>query len=264
MVVGLLATVLLPSGPAQAAGPVGGRAMWLWSRPAPAEVVAFAQAHGVREILAWTPARPDLAYLRDLRTRSRAAGISLAALGGDPVWTTQHATAVSWAKAVTATGLFDAVHVDVEPYALPAWGTDRTRTATQYLTMLEKVNGATGLPLEADVAFWYGEVTVSRSDLATQVLRRVEAVTVMSYRDSAEAVTAVGADFLRKGALVGRPVRLGAETQPLDECAYCTFAEEGATALDGTLAAVETIGAQYPAFAGIAVHHYDSWAALAP
>jgi hypothetical protein len=258
----MIATVL-PANAARAAGP-DTRAMWLWSKPAPAEVVSWAQAHGVGEILAYTPTKPDLAWLRDLRTRSAAAGISLAALGGEPTWTTNHAAALAWLKAVTATGLFDAVHVDVEPHALAAWQTDRARTAQQYVTLLEKLNGATRLRVEADVAFWYGEVLLpKKQNMADEVLRRVDAVTVMSYRDTASGVTGVGADFLRRGAALDRPVRLGVETQPLAECVYCTFAEEGAVALDAALEEIEAAGSAYPSYAGIAVHHYDSWRRLA-
>jgi hypothetical protein len=258
-----IATMISPAGAANAAAP-STRAMWLWSKPAPAEVVTWAQAHGVREILAYTPAKPDLTWLRDLRTRSAAAGISLAALGGEPAWTTQPAAAVSWVRTVTATGLFDAVHVDVEPYALAAWQTDRTRTAQSYVTMLDKLNTATTLKLEADVAFWYGEISLPKKlNLADEVLRTVDAVTVMSYRDTVAGVTGVGADFLRRGTAVHKPVRLGVETQPLTECAYCTFAEEGVTALDAALAGIEADSATNASFAGIAVHHYDSWRQLA-
>jgi len=264
----VLAIVGTLAAPADAAtGTTGSRAMWLWTKPAPADVVAWARAHGVGEILAATPAKPDLAWLRDLRAQSAAAGISLAALGGDPAWTTQHTAALSWLRAVSATGLFDAVHVDVEPHALPEWGTDRARTAQQYVTLLEKLNAATTLPLSADVAFWYGEVLLpKKANLADEVLRSVDAVTVMSYRDTATgpgSVTAVGADFLRRGAALRKPVRLGVETQPLDECAYCTFAEEGATALDAALAEIEAAGSTQRSFAGIAVHHYDAWRLLA-
>jgi hypothetical protein len=265
MILLAIATVIAPAKDAAAATP-NTRAMWLWSNPAPADVVAWARAQGVREILAYTPTKPDIAWLRDLRARSAAAGISLAALGGDPAWTTQHAAALSWVRAVTATGLFDAVHVDVEPHALAAWQTDQARTAQQYVNLLEKLNAATTLRLEVDVAFWYGEVSLpKKQNLADEVLRRVDAVTVMSYRDTASgpnSVTAVGADFLRRGAALGRPVRLGVETQPLTECAHCTFAEEGADALDAALAQIEALGSAQPSFAGIAVHHYDSWRRL--
>jgi hypothetical protein len=266
MVLLAIVTMIAPAKGAAAATP-NTRAMWLWSSAAPADVVAWAQAQGVREILAHTPANPDLGWLRDLRARSAAAGISLAALGGDPAWTTQHAAALSWVRAVTATGLFDAVHVDVEPHLLAAWQTDQARTAQQYVTLLEKLNAATTLRLEADVAFWYGEVSLpKKQNLATELLRRVDAVTVMSYRDTASgpnSVTAVGADFLRRGAALGRPVRLGVETLPLAECAHCTFAEEGAGALDAALAEIEMIASAQASFAGIAVHHYDSWRRLA-
>jgi hypothetical protein len=260
------ATLLVGGAPGGAAATRNTRAMWLWTTADPASVVEWATAHGVHEILAHVPPRPDLAWARDLRARSAAAGIKLSALGGDPAWVRDHAAALAWLRTVDGTGLFDAVHVDVEPHALPAWRSDQVGTAKAYLSLLAKLAAATALPLEADVAFWYGQIVWSkRTNLATEILARVDAVTVMSYRDTAtgpNSILDVGADFLRRGAAAGRPVRLGAETMRLADCAYCTFAEVGTASLDAALTAVDAAGAGFPAYAGIAVHHYDSWRAL--
>jgi hypothetical protein len=243
------------------------RAMWLWNRPPAAEVVDWAVAHGVRELIAYVPTRPDLPWLRDLHTRATAAGLTLAALNGDPAWTTNHQAALDWQRAAAGTGLFAALHVDIEPYALPAWRTDQTRTAQSYLAVLEKLNAASTLPLDADVAFWYGQVALPKKlNLATEVLARVDAVTVMSYRDTAtgpNSILDVGADLLARGVVAGRPVRLAAETEPLPDCGYCTFATRGATALDAAVAKVDAAAAGYGSYAGLAVHHYTSWRALA-
>ena len=82
--------------------------------------------------------------------------------------------------------------------------------------------------------FWYGEYTVGAKNLADEVLKRVNAVTVMSYRDTGtgpNSMLAISQDWLTRGAAAGKRVRLGAETSPLPDCTHCTFAEEGATRL---------------------------------
>jgi hypothetical protein len=258
-----------------AATPVapGTRAMWLWSDAPSEEVVAWAAGHGVTEIMAHVPADPtaaDVQRLRVLRERAASAGIGLSALGGDHAWTFDHAAALDWHRDVTGTGLFSTVHLDVEPYLLPQWNSDRTATALAYLELLDKLGAPGALRLEADIPFWYGGITVSGANLATEVLRRVAAVTVMTYRDTAtgpNSMMDVATDMLERGSLAGKPVRLAAETQPLADCTHCTFAEEGAGTGAGGMAAVlstvDGLAAGYPAFAGIAIHHYDSWRGLA-
>lgn len=243
-----------------------GRAMWLWSAADPAAVVPWASAQGVTEIFVsvpWQPTAAQLARLKDLRARTRAAGIRLAALGGDPSWALDPASAVAWRQRATATGLFDGVHLDVEPYLLPGWTTGRRHIVDGYLAMLDAVRAAGPEPLEADVPFWLATVPAGQGNLADAVIARVHAITVMSYRDSATGVLDVGADLLARGQNAGRPVRLAAETQPLADCGYCTFAAQGRAGLDAALSTVDASARRFTSFNGVAVHDYDSWARLA-
>ncbi|GAB1695124.1 hypothetical protein [Krasilnikovia sp. M28-CT-15] len=272
--VSLLAALLLTASGANAsAGPApappGTRAMWLWSAANPATVVSWATRHDVTEIFVYvsTTVATDgsLPRLRELKRRADLAGVRLSALGGDETWTTHHAAALAWQKAVTGSRLFAGLHIDVEPYLLRAWNTNRNATATAYLTLLQRLRTAGPLAVEVDVPFWYGTITVSGKNLATETLRRASSVTVMSYRDSGtgpNSIYNVSRDWLARGAAAGKRVRLGAETRPLADCPYCTFAEEGATALGDALARVDGATRGAPAFNGIAVHDYDGWRAL--
>ena len=76
------------------------------------------------------------------------------------------------------------------------------------------------------------------------------------------SIVAIGQDWLQRGAVAGKRVRLGAETGPLADCPYCTFHEEGATRLGEELAKVDAATRAMPAFGGIAVHHYGAWRTL--
>ncbi|WP_157610436.1 hypothetical protein [Spirillospora albida] len=266
----VLATALtgVPDGRAHAA--TAPRAMWLWSRADPAAVVEWATARGVEEIFAHVPsgvaAGDDLPRLRELKTLADAARIRLSALGGDPGWTFDTAAALAWQRGALATGLFSRTHVDIEPYALPAWNIDRSGTVHAFLGVLKALENDDARPLEADVPFWYGTIPVGTSTLADRVLARVGAVTVMSYRDTAtgpNSLMDVGKDMLIRGQYAGKPVRLAVETEQLPDCPHCTFFEEGTASLNQVMSTVDDEAARYTAYAGLAVHHYDAWRRLA-
>jgi len=242
--------------------PVDTRAMWVWS-DLTEQVVEWADQRGVTNIFANVPEGPlssaDLVRLRAAKARAQTLGVTLSALGGDPHWVLEPARALNWQRTVEKARIFAGYHVDVEPYLLPGWETNRTGTATAYLKLLNSLNKATTLPVEADVPFWLGQFTGAEGNLATATLQRVDSVTVMAYRDTAAGVWSVSQDWLARGALAGKRVRIGIDTGPNSECGYCTFATAGATALGAAMADIDDYSRNAPAFSGIAVHHYDAW-----
>jgi hypothetical protein len=251
--------------------PVNTRAMWLWGDNPAAEVVTWAASQGVSEIFVYVPpavlTNGDLGRMQQMKQRADASKIKLTALGGDSSWTTNHAAALAWQRTVVRTGLFSGIHLDVEPYLSDGWTTDLQATLNGYLALLDKMRQASTLQLEADVPFWFGEYTVGRKNLADEVLKRVNAVTVMSYRDTAtgpNSMLAISQDWLTRGVAAGKRVRLGAETSPLPDCSHCTFAEEGTTRLRQELAKVDAATRKTAAFGGIAVHRYGTWRSLKP
>ena len=274
ILVALTAALALPgASSAGSAGltavPVNTRAMWLWGDNPAAEVVTWAASKGVSEIFVHVApsvlTNGDLGRMQEMKQRADASKIKLTALGGDSSWAADHAAALAWQRTVVRTGLFAGIHLDVEPYLSDGWSTDLQGTLKSYLALLDRMRQGSVLPLEADVPFWYGQYTVGRNNVADEVLKRVTAITVMSYRDTGtgpNSMLAISGDWLTRGAAAGRRVRLGAETNPLPDCTYCTFAEEGATRLQQELAKVDAATRRTPAFAGIAVHRYGTWRSL--
>ncbi|MGN6299591.1 MAG: hypothetical protein ACTHN8_00675 [Angustibacter sp.] len=283
LLAGALAAVVawgVPAPAAHAATPTASptRPLWVWGKDDPQRVVDFAVGHGVSELYVHvTPTvltDGDLPRLRSLAQLAQGAGLSMVALGGDPAWVNRPSDALAWQQAALSTGLFGATHVDVEPYALSGWSRPSKRAAltAKFVDLLTRLQSADPRPLEADVPFWYDTVASpsGHGTLTDDVLARVDAVTVMSYRDSAAAMVDVGRDVLQRAdrlaATTGRrvPVHLAAETNPLTDCSYCTFAEEGDAALRQALAAVDVAGADYASYAGTAVHDLTGWSLLRP
>src|SRR4029450_7838227 len=99
----------------------------------------------------------DLDRLYEMKQQADAARIRLTALGGDSSWATDHQAALNWQRTVLRTGVFDGIHLDVEPYLAPGWTTALQATQKSHLAMLDKVRAGSTLPLEADVPFWFGQ-----------------------------------------------------------------------------------------------------------
>ena len=270
----VLGPVLTP-GVASAAAAPGPRAEWVWTRPSPRTLVDQARTNGVGELFLAVPpglgSSPDLAWVRSVTERAHAAGIRVAALGGDPGWIDDPAAGVAWAQSALATGLFDGLHVDVEPWVRADWTSDRAAVVTGYLEVLRRLQGAATLPLEADVAFWLDTVgTPDGRALDDAVAGLVDAVTVMSYRTTAtgpDSITAVGAHALATGAAHGIPVRLAVEThdlRPDPAWAKQTFFGQRRSAMAAVMAAVDRAEAGAPAYRGIAVEDDAGWRAMRP
>jgi hypothetical protein len=254
--------------------------MWVWDTSTPEATVQFAAAHGVTQLYAAVPPRvgtsPQLAQLTRLVTSALAAGLRVDALGGDPGWVDHPARVVrTWLRPALATGLFTGVHVDVEPWTTPAWSTRRDTVVKRYLAMLDALSVATGgAPLEADIPFWFDGVPGpagapgDRTTLVREVLRRVDGVAVMAYRNRATGVDgtiALSANEVAAGTAMRKPVRIGQETNDLgtDPAATRqTFHGFTPAAMEAELALVTTAFSGCGGFAGLAIHDASGWAAI--
>ncbi|RYP81867.1 hypothetical protein EKO23_22865 [Nocardioides guangzhouensis] len=273
LVVALVAALACTVSPGARAAAPAQRAMWVWDRPQVKGLVAFATRNGVQDLFVSVPTdlptSGQLPWFRTLRTQASAAGIRVHALGSETTWIDDHAAALRWQAAALGTGLFDGVHLDVEPWLHPDWdGPGRDAVLGRYLDLLAASCGATALRCEADVAFWLDTVAVPEGRLDDAVLTRVDAVTVMSYRNTAtgpDSITAVGEAVLAAAARAGKPARLAVETNDLGPDPVArkqTFWGFTQAQLSTALAAVDAAEAGAPAYAGVAVQDRAGWEAL--
>lgn len=260
-------------GPA-AATPDRGLALYVWDAADP-DVVAFARAHGVTHLLVAVPpdvtSAPVLDALRTLVADAHAHGIAVDALGGDPGWVDRPAWVVRhWLRPVLATGLFDGVHLDVEPYVTPAWETDRRAVVARYVAAVERIAAAAGdVRVEADIPFWFDGVRgVTERRLDEQVMGVVDGVTVMAYRhrpDGPDGTLALAAATVASAGELGVPVRVGQLTTDLGDSPVDrkqTHAGTSPEAMAAAFAVVDAALADAPTYLGIAVHDLDGWRAL--
>lgn len=108
--------------------------------------------------------------------------------------------------------------VDIEPYLLPEarLGQERYR---DYLKALTEIRRAlpSRFSFSVVVPFWFPEVSVEGRPLALGVLQVANEVVAMSYRVAVAEALALMDDWVRYGALLGKPVWGAMETRPLPD-----------------------------------------------
>jgi hypothetical protein len=193
----------------------------------------------------------------------------VAALGGDTAWIGNPEPALAWQRAVVATGLFDGVHLDIEVWDRADWPNIPAADVAAYLALLGVLAADRRLPLEADIAFHLHLVpTATRDSLQTAVMRVVDAVTVLSYRNfvtGPDSIIDISASARAEAQRLSVPCRLAVETKYLGPDPVSrkqTFHGLGKRALNGALSRVDGILENDPTYAGMAVHDYEHWVKL--
>jgi hypothetical protein len=146
-------------------------------------------------------------------------GIEAFALDGDPeaIHTPEALLhKVRRLRAVLAGRRWAGIQLDIEPYLLADFFVDETGLG-RYLAVLEQIRQALEgqARLSVVIPFWFTAQTLRGRPVAFTVLDRADEVAVMSYRTRLDELRAITEDILRYGDLVGTPVWLALETQPL-------------------------------------------------
>lgn len=251
--------------------PPSTRSLWVWRTSDPVELAELSIARGVdrwfvavdRRSVSDPACRP-----KEIVAAALAHGIAADALGGDPGWIDHPARAVTWLHDALATGWFARVHLDIEPHAHPGWVTDRDRIVDGYLSLLDLIERASDVPVELDLAHWYHEVTVDGGRLDEAALGRVDAVTVLAYRNLAtgpDGTLAIAAATVGAAIAQAVPFRIGQETNALGDDATSrkqTFYGQPLATMDRALAVIDVGFCASDGFAGIAVHDAVGYASM--
>ena len=253
--------------------------------PARAELFAFASGNQVGDLylgasgLLPRGAEPLAAFLQESHDRSLRVSLVL----GRKEWTLpgRRAEAMPAVRAVVAfaraqreagAGTRVALHLDVEPQALPNWGQDWVELSHQFLDLLEAVkvelNGE--LPLLVDIPVWWDRRKLERRGrtrpLCAWVMELADQTVLMDYRNETKEILASAEGNLRIAAALGRTVVLGMDVHCGSdaETLATSFCRKGQGALRQAMADVDHALAGRPGYGGLAVFTYEDWRTLRP
>jgi hypothetical protein len=251
-----------------------GRSLYVWEEAkgvaegkpgVAAELLKFCAGKRV-DRLYFMFAGKDTPPLRDFVKAAREAKVQVHAMhpGDMAEWLDafparfDHAVVVDWARAAAALGLFDGIHLDVEPHGTEHWAKHRKELAAGYLELVRQVREATkGVVLSAAVPHNWDAVEVDGKTLIRRTQDLLDAVSVMAYRgkNPAKAIEAIEAEWMHRPGKV--ELLLETDTKVV---------EEGVALHVGTEANLEAIfkaaRERFGPTLRCGVHHYATWRVL--
>ncbi|MGG1660096.1 hypothetical protein [Brevibacillus sp. NRS-1366] len=258
-------------------------ATWIWDAKLISsqteEIVAFAQENNINLIyLHIEPTRVSPQAYQTFIKVANQAKIKVEALGGDPNWAytanrQSISDLISWVKAYNqgarADERFSGIHVDIEPYLLADWKKDQETIVNQWLKnvdyLLAETKKDAKLQVSADLPYWIDTVEVpgDSEKVSNWMLQRLDSITLMAYRNHAKGHNGI-VDIVKKTMEAANTekrasVIVGVNILESSEGKNVSFHAEGTQEMKQQLVILQDELSGNPAFAGSAIHDYESW-----
>lgn len=235
--------------------------LYVWSEPDDKLLAFCAEKKVTRLYLMFAKETPRL---REFVKAAREAKIELHAMhpGDMAEWLDafptklDHRPILDWVDAAVKTGLFDGIHLDIEPHGTPAWKTHRLQLAAGYLDLLRRVRAKGKFTLSAAVPHNWDrdDLKIDGKLLIEHVQDILDHVSVMAYR---------GRNIEKVIESIEHECRYKPGKVELIQETDLKVVEEGVPLHVGTnrrldeifSAAREKFGATLP----LSVHHYATW-----
>ncbi|MDM5277301.1 hypothetical protein QUF95_07895 [Paenibacillus silvae] len=269
------------------------RAAWVWQaqsvKNAGDELLANAAKHKINRLYVNVDMNISKEVYQTFIAKAGREGIAIEALGGDPSWGVEGREGpmlrlASWVhdynKAVEPGERFDALHLDVKPYVLPAWKEDAKPLVQSWISnmkrVLEQAKQDGGIAVHVDLPFWLDSYTVKGSRTAEDAdnealshwfIQNVDQVTLLAYRDNAQGsngIIRLIEQEMEWADASGTLVTVGVNTKPMPGEEFTSFAGKGSSQLEGALQEVAAAFREHQSYAGSAVHDLTYWGELEP
>ena len=215
-------------------------------------------------------------YYQQIIDQATVKGIVVYALAGSPKWVEPGGyreldNLLQWLteyqNSASSSQQFIGIHLDVEPYLYSGWETNRAQTILLFQTLIWRAKYSAlnmQLPLELDIPFWFDEVVYynipfKSGTLDQWLLKNVNSITIMAYRDSAAAIIDVVKNEMLYAKKIQKSIVIGVETGQSTELESVTFYEEGETFMEEQLNSITKTYSKARHFNGIAIHHVLSY-----
>ncbi|WP_146259790.1 hypothetical protein [Paenibacillus silvae] len=269
------------------------RAAWVWQaqsvKNAGDELLANAAKHKINRLYVNVDMNISKEVYQTFIAKASREGIAIEALGGDPSWGVEGREGpmlrlASWVhdynQAVEPGERFDALHLDVKPYVLPAWKEAAKPLVQSWISnmkrVLEQAKQDGGIAVHVDLPFWLDSYMVKGSRTAEDAdnealshwfIQNVDQVTLLAYRDNAQGsngIIRLIEQEMEWADASGTLVTVGVNTKPMPGEEFTSFAGKGSSQLEGALQEVATAFREHQSYAGSAVHDLTYWGELEP
>lgn len=268
------------------------RAAWVWQAQSVSngdELLANAAKHKINRLYVNVDMTVSKEVYQTFIAKASRAGIAVEALGGDPSWALSGREGpmlrlASWVsdynQAAEPNEQFDAIHLDIKPYVLPAWKEDAKPLVQSWVAnmnlLFEQVRQDGAVAVNIDLPFWLDSYTITgnrvsedadNEPLSRWFIERVEHVTLLAYRDNAQGnngIIRLIEQEMNWADTSNVSVTVGLNTKPMPGEEFTTFAGKGAAQLESVIEEVASAFSEHSSYAGSAVHDIVYWGQLEP
>ncbi len=241
------------------------------------DILSFAKDNGINLLYVRLDLNRPYADYRALVRGAAEAGIEVHALGGQPVWALTDyryriMKLVNYVKGYNREAAeeerFRGIHLDIEPYVMPEWQTNRETILEQWMGNIrnfeEEVKKDTDLKTSMDLAFWFDGTTAPKTGMPFNkwMISQVDHVTVLAYRNYADGpggIVDVVQDELKHASQLGKKIIVCVEMKQNFEGEHVSFFHKGKSEMNRQLELAAKALEQSDSFGGFAVHAYDYW-----
>lgn len=271
------------------------RAMWVWnvnipaSKDATKKLIEFCKSKNINRLYlsASNFNEQNIRNFRLFNQFAHNAGIFVHALAGDPRWGLEryHQQPLRWVeevlsfnRTVRAIERFDGLQNDTEVYLLgKPWEQNKERILREYLDLNKKIVDLrqieeSDIIYACDIPFWYDDdpsLVVNwngeTKPPSFHILDTVDFVTIMDYRnfsDGPNGSIALVKKEIEYANSAAKKIYIGQETKEGLYPEYITFGGMTEQEMESQVKKLVAVYINEPSFAGIAIHHYNSYRKL--
>ena len=265
------------------------RNLWIWkvdpivNSKAAKEIFKICQYGAITKIYLYLPFFEDgidKRYRKKLQKFLRECvknGIAVNALNGHPTWALRgnHRKALKWLttvleynQSVSKDSRFNGLVLDIEPYLVEEWTSDRDRLKLETLELLQSGRKLIDsysdqvLTLSCPIPVFYKD----EKDFVEEILKLSDYASLMDYFDSAPAILSNAEYYLDLAEKLGKKIWITTEVQDVfgmgQGSRRNTFFEEGWQSMEDELKKVATAYDDRPSFGGFEIHCYYAYRQL--
>jgi hypothetical protein len=266
------------------------KAMWVWdfytsaaTKQQRTELLQFAQKHRINLLFIGTrhSLKDRSGDYEELLSDAKQKGIRVFALAGKADWALEekHSEALAHLQQVIDYNAnhpdaeFNGIQFDIEPYTLSEFPDHVDRIGSEFLQLLQTSmfrikDAGSRLELDGAIPFWYATSSINvtfggvSKPLSQHILDIVDSVSIMAYRDQADAQIDLSLADIEYAASVGKKAYIGMETMPPRGDSipdWITYYNKTMTYMNEQLAKIQQHYVSHSGFGGIAIHAYDSF-----
>jgi len=278
----LVVGLMLPAINANAAASSKTNATWIWNpwslttAAGQNKVINFLVKNNVTDVYLQIDQEVERKIYQQFNTKATNNKISVHALDGAPKWALDggqnYADSLfqwvkNYQKSSSANQRFTGIHLDVEPYILKEWNTNRADVVLAYQKLIKRsgqLSDNLNLDFSVDIPFWFDEITFTNtygnSNLAKWAIKNSDFATIMAYRNTASGANGINAlvkTEIQYANNAGKAINIGVETGESSEGANISFYEKSKSYMNSELAKVAKAYPQENI--NFAVHYIETW-----